>query len=238
MSSGGKESKYLQYLPVIYQGKADGTAASFLGRFLKAFEKILSGIPDDETAKPPAGGIEEIKGIEEVLDCIHDKFDPAKTPSEFLSWLAGWVALVLKEGEGWDEKKKRNHIAQIIPLYRKRGTREGLEEYIRIYVGEQIKVTINEFLLPLQVGVASTVGVDTTIGSGRPYYFHVYMDMPTPDPRLLERKRQAIIDIINQEKPAHTYYGLTIHVPTMQIGVHSTVGADTLLGGEKDSSAF
>jgi len=228
MNNGEKESKYLQYLPIIYQGNAGNTSAGFLGRFLKAFEKVLSGISDEAP--------ESARGIEQILDGIHDYFDPANTPSEFLSWLAGWVALILREGEGWDEKKKRNHIAQIIPLYRKRGTREGLEEYIRIYV-EDVTVSITEFLEPLQVGVTSKVGDNIMIGSGRPYYFHVKMVLPEPDHTMLEKKKQAIIDIINQEKPAHTYYDLTISVPTMQIEKYSTVGVDTLLGGEKLSPA-
>ena len=36
--------------------------------------------------------------------------------------------------------------------------------------------------------------------------------------------------LIELEKPAHTDYELDWIYPTMQIGVHSTVGVDTLLG--------
>jgi len=69
------------------------------------------------------------------------------------------------------------------------------------------------------------------VGEGRPYYFQVHMVLPVPDFDLLVKKRQALIEIIDREKPAHTYYGLTIEVPTMQVGKHSIVGSDTLLGG-------
>ncbi len=306
------ESNYLRYLPSIYQTEKDENDSTFLGRFLKAFEKVLSGIddgvtieylfswdeipgddnqklidflnldfgiewvktaeiekiesgkikvsdennnlllelntekteviltidgvsPDELIVKTENGNLniynKPIKGIEEILDTIHDYFDPVETPLEFLNWLAGWVALTLIEGEGWNEEKKRNLIAGIVPLYKKRGTKEGLEEYIKIYVGEDVEVRINEFLQPFQVGITSTVGMDTMIGEGRPYYFHVHMKLPAPNRDLLARKKRAIHDIINKEKPAHTYYGLTIKVPTMQIGVNSTIGADTLLGG-------
>ncbi len=222
MSNKEDRSKFLQYLPEIYQTEDD----PFLGNFLKAFENILSyySLP----------GVVKRKGIEEVLDQIHDYFDPGETPPEFLSWLAGWMALTLKEEKDWNannSRKKRDLIARIIPLYQKRGTLEGMKEYIRIYVGEDVKISIYEFLDPFQVGVASTVGVNSLIGDGRPYYFQVYMELPIPDPVLLDKKRRAIIDIINQEKPAHTYYMLIIQVPTMQIAYHSTVGVDTLLGG-------
>lgn len=306
------ESNYLRYLPSIYQTEKDENGSTFLGRFLKAFEKVLSGIddgvtieylfswdeipgddnqrlidflnldfgiewvktaeiekiesgkikvsdennyillelngekteviltiegvsPDELIVKTENGNLniynKPLKGIEEKLDTIHDYFDPMETPLEFLNWLAGWVALTLIEGEGWNEEKKRNLIAGIVPLYKKRGTKEGLEEYIKIYVGEEVEVRINEFLQPFQVGITSTVGMDTMIGEGRPYYFHVHMNLPAPNRDLLARKKRAIHDIINKEKPAHTYYGLTIKVPTMQIGVNSTIGADTLLGG-------
>jgi len=228
------ESKYLQYLPGIFQAGKEDEKYVYLGNFLKAFEKILSGRNDDGN----------LKGIEEILDNIQIYFDPYKTPLDFLPWLSGWMALTLKEEEEWnayDSRKKRDLIARIIPLYQKRGTLEGLERYIRIYVGEDVKISINEFLEPFCVGVTSTVGMNTVVGEGRPYYFQVYMELSAPNRVLLEKKRRAIIDIIDLEKPAHTYYMLLIRVPTMQIGYfnpvtgeregHSTIGVDTMLGG-------
>ncbi len=329
--SNRKNRKYLRYLPDIYQVEEDG----FLGRFLKAFENILSeyslfrveiknpaglaskllnetnplslfivdrfspenrrlldefksaSLPSDALQKALTeefknlllGGsiyetnrfqniklsarttellkqnpvdddlirlnmqlleeafpyeITKRKGIEEILDQIHIYFDPLNTPLEFLPWLAGWMALVLKEEDEWNENnsaKKRDLIAKIIPLYQKRGTLDGLRKFIRIYLGEDVMISIMEFLEPFQVGVTSTVGMNTVIGEGRPYYFQVYMELPTPNREIMEKKKRAIRDIINQEKPAHTYYYLIIVAPTMQIGVHSRVGVDTLLGG-------
>jgi phage tail-like protein len=180
------------------------------------------------------GEIGKRKGIEEILDCIQDYFDPAETPVEFLPWLAGWMALILKEEKDWNAgnaRKKRDLIAKIIPLYQKRGTLDGLKEYIKIYVGEDVRISIFEFLDPFRVGVTSTVGMNTAVGEGCPYYFQVFMELPMLDRVMLEKKKKAIIDIIDQEKPAHTYYVLVIRAPTMQISYHSTVGVDTLLGG-------
>ncbi|GFO97060.1 phage tail protein [groundwater metagenome] len=221
MSNEEKESKYLQYLPSIYQrGKEDPSA--FLGRFLKALEKMLSGRDDGVKVDD-----ESIKGIEEILDSIHYYFDPFNTPSEFLPWLAGWVALTLKEGKDWDEGKKRELVAQIVPLYKKRGTKEGLEEYLKIYVGKGVRI-IDE-LGPFQVGISSKVGIDTVIGELQPYFFIVDVTLPVPDPKAMSEKKKAIEDIIEIEKPAHTYYKTNITVPTMRIGYFSTIGFDTLL---------
>ncbi|HEX3044013.1 MAG TPA: phage tail protein [Bacillota bacterium] len=224
-------SKYLRLLPGIFQyhdrNSHSGTA-DFLGRFLLAFEKILSGIDDDRKVDG-----QPLPGIEQVLDVIYEYFDPLETPAEFLTWLAGWVGLTLQEGEGWDEGKKRRLIAQIVPLYKKRGTLEGLKEYLQLYFneGEGVSVSISEFLKPLQIGTTSTIGLDTVVGEGRPYYFQVYMQLPISDRAILEKKIRAIMEIINQEKPAHTYCLLIVNVPMMQVAVHSMIGYDTLLGG-------
>lgn len=225
MSKARRNAGYIDHLPAVFQAETTDTAPAFLERFLYGFEKVLSGIPDD------TGGPE---GINEQLDRVHDYFDPYRTPTEFLPWLAGWVGVVLKEGGEWDEERKRRLIAQVVPLYKKRGTREGLEEYLKVYVGEKIKISINEFTDPFRVGFrsGSTVGSSTIVGEGRPYYFNVHMVLPAPNRTMLEKKKRAIVEIIDQEKPAHTYFTLTTEMPTMRIGTQSTVGSDTLLGGE------
>lgn len=208
MSNEEKESKYLQYLPSLYRAEPEPT---FLGRFLKAFEEIFSG-------------------LEGKLDNIPDYFDPEEIGYDHLQWLAGWLALTLREEEDWDEKKKRNLISRIVPLYKRRGTREGLEEYISIFVGEDEPISINELLNPTQVGV-SKVGVDTMVGEGPLHYFQINLELPVPNWELLQKKRQAIKDIVDLEKPAYTEYDLIIRVPTMQIEKFSTIGENTLLGG-------
>lgn len=221
------DAKYLKYLPLIYQpGNSDNGKDFFLGRFLKAFEKILSGRDPDLKINGY-----KLPGIEEILDSIHGYFDPYETPVEFLPWLASWVALTLGEGDEWDEAKKRRLIAQIVPLYKKRGTVEGLKEYLEAYFneGEGVSVSISEFLKPLRVGTMSTIGLNTVVGEGRPYYFQVYVKLPINDRVMLEKKVQMIMDIIKREKPAHTYCMLIVKVPSMKIA--AMIGEDTLLGG-------
>lgn len=245
MSNAEKEQEYLSYLPAIFQMDSQEGTAGFLERFLQPFKIFLSGNGDATT---PA-----VEGFEKILDQIHNYFDAERTPAMFLPWLASWLALTLKEDKEWygdsdfiEKKaspdqvlpltsrgitKNRNLINQIVRLYRKRGTLDGILEYLKVYVGEDVQIAINEYLNPFQVGVTSTVGENSVIGDGRPYYFYIYMLLPVPDRNLLVKKRFALHEIIDKEKPAHTYYGLTIEVPTMQVGVYSTVGVDTMLGG-------
>jgi phage tail-like protein len=221
MSNEEKESKYVQYLPSIYQMSKDDPSSAFLGTFMKAFEKVLSGIDDGVSIDD-----DPVKGIGEVLDNFYNYFDPQETPRDFLNWLASWVALTLKEGETWSDEQKRQLISRIVPLYQKRGTREGLEEYLKIYVGDG--VSILDELGPLRVGVSSRIGADTVIGALPPYFFIVNVTFPAPNPKLMGEKIRAIKEIIDIEKPAHTFYVVNTNITTLKVG-YSRVELDTLL---------
>ena len=137
-----------------------------------------------------------------------------RAPSEFLNWLSGWVALTLRED--WDEEAKRRLISRIVPIYRKRGTKAGLREILEVYTRED--VTIHEAEHPA-------------------HFFQVEMTLSEQNKTALRRKEKIAKAIIDQEKPAHTFYALKILIPTMQIinepededsGIR--VGKNTLLG--------
>lgn len=149
---------------------------------------------------------------------------------DFLIWMASWMALVLKED--WSIEKKREVIAKMIPIYKIRGTKKGLEEYLKIYLRIYVseKIEIREYLEPFQIGETSTIGKDTVVGDGIPNYFEVEVYLPPDD--LFQINKRAIIDVIDSEKPAHTNYTLIINIPTIQVGFQSTIGVDTLLGGQ------
>jgi phage tail-like protein len=219
-------SSYLQHLPAIFHETAAEEAQAdlphFLGRFLLAFEKLLSGLGDPQHP-----------GVEERLDRIHQLFDPQTTPEDFLPWLAGWVALSLRDD--WQTEAKRRFIGYAVALYRLRGTRQGLKLALATYSGfAPDSIDITERHDPLVVGVHSTVGVDTIIGGAPPYSFWVTMNVPAnwrPAPGESATRQQAIVRaIIDQEKPAHTVYNLRFNSPTIIVGVRSTVGVDTILG--------
>jgi phage tail-like protein len=205
MATNDPVSRYLEHLPAIFQ------ADPFLGRFLLAFERILSGL--DSTQEPPA--------LEQILDRIHTYFQPGgagedatqRAPAEFLPWLAGWVATSLRDD--WDEETRRRFIRRIPALYRMRGTPKGLAEMLRIYLGSETDIEIHE-------------DEDT------PHYFRVTFSLAERNPALLARKFRIAQAIIEQEKPAHTYYGLAIRYPQMQIVTSGedrlTVGKNTVLG--------
>jgi hypothetical protein len=234
-----RASRLLQMLPAVFQEDRSPGLPNFLGRFLLGFEQLLLGL---DAAGPQC--LAEL-GLEQTIDRLYRYFDPGAAPEgkpdadggtslsddtgappDFLNWLAGWVALTLRED--WDEQRQRRLIAQAVPLYRLRGTRSGVEKMLLLYT-DPFDAKVYE-LPPFQIGLHSTVGIDTVIDGGAPFFFRVQINLPQVDlqqARLQDATARAIIDL---QKPAHTYYVLTVQTPTFQIGVHSTVGLDTLVG--------
>lgn len=234
-----QSSRLFDYLPAIYQSDLSDP---FLDRLLLAFEEVLLG---DRVSNSASTTQAESKGLEEKIALLATYFDPQTTPDEFISWLAGWVALSLRDD--WGVDAQRRFISNVVSLYQKRGTKAGLIEMLKTYTGmgrgtdKEVAVEVNELLLPFKIGTivnndAFRVGIDTAIGGGPPHYFIVKMfvnayDSATKTVKDQQQVKEQIAHaIIKQEKPAHTDYKLITVLPTMQIGTHSTVGVDTLLG--------
>ncbi len=232
MSSKARRSpsQLLDYLPLIHH------TDPFLGQFLLAFEKILLGLKDDDDIEfPPLS--KDIKfqpqGLETTIAEIATLFDPQKTPEDFLSWLAGWTALILRADLALEAVQRklvqREFLANIVQRYRFRGTKENLIQLLKIFtLGEPIiqEPVVSAF----QVGVSSTVGRNTYVGGGPAHFFEITIALARASPKEQAREEAIARSIIELEKPAHTYYKLNIEFPSMQIGKYSTVGINTLLG--------
>jgi len=100
------QSRYLQHLPPIFGEQP------FLGRFLLAFEEILTP-------------------VEQIVDNFHLYLDPDMAPDFFLEQLAAWLGLSLDER--WSPEKRRTVVSEAADLYRRRGTRWGLRRHLEIY---------------------------------------------------------------------------------------------------------
>lgn len=232
-------SRYLDDLPAIYRQEDQGDLPDFLGRFLLAFEHVLTGV-----GKPCKPGLEEIlDGIavgpdddpKVLLAGAHRYFTPGpfkavleRAPAEFLEWLSGWVALTLRED--WKEEERRRMLAEIVPSYRQRGTPAGLKKALSAFTGAYSSAIaiLEQPENPFQIGVTSTVGKDVVLTGGRPHHFVVRTLVPGSED--VGRKRAALRAIIELEKPAHTSYDLFIQIPTLQVGKTSSIGVNTSLG--------
>ncbi len=184
------KSSWLRHLPALYDGD------EFMGRFLMLFESFWA----------------PIEAQIDVLPCF---FDPLLTPPEFLPWLAGWLDLAF-EGS-WPEEKRRALLRSAARLYRRRGTRDALIEYLRIYTGHEAAIT--EYRARnFGMGAGARLGPGLALGRGNvPSTFVVAMQLP-PIPaaddeervRLEAGREQQIRAIIEAEKPAHTQYTLKL----------------------------
>ncbi len=224
MSDSIEKKRSIDFLPSVFKTATREADNPFFEKYLKIFEKILRGIDD---------GIKidgkEIEGISDILDTVSEWFYPysesaLEMPPDFLDWLSTWVGLALKED--WSASKKKEVIANIIPIYRLRGTRVGLNELLKIYIGEG--VVVYDSYAPFQVGVNSVVGIGTTLGA--PNYFMV--EATLPDLVGMEQRKKNIEAIIEREKPAHAEYEIRwTGVPALQVEVKSRVEINTFVWG-------
>ncbi|MBX5484119.1 MAG: hypothetical protein IRZ16_20020 [Myxococcaceae bacterium] len=204
--------------PVLATGR-DGTPNEReTRRHLRTFNQYLNVVPQEVAAKEN-GGWEA-----EVLAFL----------SGFLDWMAGWLAFVT--GAGWSVDRQRSVLAGLMPLYRQRGTRAGLEGMLRLFFGDLVQVVDLVEAPALRLGENTWltdryVEGGPVLGGVRPFAFAVDICVPTydfesPDMIALSDAVRALVDA---EKPLHARYVLRHRTVTIAVGVHSTVAVDTLI---------
>lgn len=211
------------FLPSIYQ-REDDLSGGFLREMLWIFRH-------------------QWEPVEEILHRLPSYFDPWETPRTFLPWLASLLALTLDEE--WPEEKKRRLIAMVVALYQLRGTLRGLKLYLEIFTDTWPEIYENEWPFNgFQVGVSSTIGVDSIIiGYIDPAHaFTVKLPLPVEEtkPEMIRK----IHRIVAAERPAHTNYYMIFtekeleDVEFMQVGMQSMIGVDSWIGETGEESEW
>jgi phage tail-like protein len=187
-----RQSRYLEYLPGFFRDGKDisptlkdtGASPVSVGDFLLIFEDIL-------------------QPIENSIDNLPLYFDPLLTPEPLLSWLSCWLGLVL---DGALPIERRRRLVKLAAeLYRWRGTRRGLSEYLKIYTGSTPE--IKEHVAGMRLDRNTRLGVNSQLGgSGQGFHFSVAI----PAGPGSEVNINAVKDIIEAQKPAHITYSLQI----------------------------
>jgi phage tail-like protein len=191
-------SQYLDHLPAIFREDP------FIGRFLLAFEAVFTGV-------------DGVEGLEEIIGRVAEHLDPRTAPVDFLPWLASWVGLSLRAD--WDADTQRGFIAEIVPLYRLRGTLAGLKRMLEIY------------LRPLRDDVTRDDVVIFDDFAEPAHFFQVQLTLADAKPSRLRATQEIATAIIDQEKPAHTFYALKVVIPTMRLVSERLKAAE---GGEPE----
>jgi len=228
--------KMLNYLPSIFHDD------KFLAAYLSAFERILIG---SEETHP--------RSLESIIDGIARYFNPHDAPEEFLPWLSGWMAFGLRAD--LSVKLQREFLAQVISLYKMRGTPESLRRLIRTFTGAEPTILEGDDL-------AAKDNADWDVAEGyqkwnddKPEHaFGVLLsfvtegqsDKTAPE---IQRKIEIAYALIDLEKPAHTIFYLVPVFPSMKLpsfsskgrtdgktdkNARSRIGYETLLGSRRE----
>ncbi len=177
------QSSYLEHLPALYQDD------EFMGQFLLIFESIM-------------------KPIENTVDNLPWYLDPLLIPASLLPWLSSWVALSLDQN--WPLERRRLLLRSATELYRWRGTKRGLAEYLRIYTGSVPE--ISEYIPGMKLDQETILGTNTRLGSsGAGHHITVTLELEG-DSGINSDTVRAIIEA---QKPAHTAYTLEIRNLTL-----------------------
>lgn len=226
---------YLGYLPAVY--REDTHSSEFLERFLAVFQTMQ-------------------ESIEEEFDNVPTLLDPAAAPSQFIPWLSTWLGAVYDET--WEEKPWRTFLLRAVELYKKKGTKKGLEDILEIYIGEKpciiekVHVTTGlrgtpqtnpgrnesgENLLLFPPPANTKTEIITTGGETREVFLadilygeSTYSFSVLIRPGALAGKSLTVIRrIIENWKPAHTCYCLAILQPWFYLDMHTYLGINTVL---------
>jgi phage tail-like protein len=203
MSDNSEEVRLSCYLPYEFSKKnEDGTETDAL-RFLNAFEKILFGKTSGNSVNVPE--LDMIDGLEEIIAKQSKLFYPESNKdyrNDFLPWLSQWVALTLRSD--FSEEKKKDFIAKIVPLYKRRGTRDNMKQLLEMFTGKEVGISDME---------------------EEPYYFKVYLNLnsvkESDSAADFDRAIQQANSVIELAKPAHTRYQLIPQLDTFRIGPYN-----------------
>jgi phage tail-like protein len=178
---------YVKWLPSIYQ-RADINGRNFYRDFLWIVQHLFGS-------------------VEEILDVIHQYFDPYEAPEKFLPWLASWSAMVLEED--WPIEKKRRLIHKAIELYRIRGTVKGLKLFISLFTGHEPDIKENQWpFRGWRIGATSEIGTDSVVLPPVNLAHTFIVEMPVSYKDVSPESVIRIHEIIQMEKPANTQYYL------------------------------
>ena len=229
---------YLQYLPAVYQ--ENESSRQFLERFLSIFQT-------------------EFDSLDYRIDRVWQLFNPGSIPAKYLNWLASWLGLAVDPA--WPESKLRSMLKNAYQAQCTRGTVTGLVQAIQDYTGIQAVIiehfklrrlpilsagrSLNDgltlwsknFYKRLQVGTNSRIGDFQLVSDPAPDVEPLDQDASQftvlflADPYGTGDTEQQISQVVEREKPVHTQAAICPMFPRFRIGVQSTVGTDSVVGG-------
>lgn len=157
--------------------------------------EMLPGLfQDDEFAQRFTAALDTVLApVLCTLDCFPSYLDPRLAPADFANWLATWVGVAVDEN--WSLRRQRDVIVAAVELYSWRGTRRGIAELVKLYVGVEPTVSDSG-----EVATSPTPGIPMP-GTEQPW---VRVCLRVSDPGSVDAKRVAAI--VASVKPAHVHH--------------------------------
>lgn len=196
------KQSWIGYLPEVYE-KEDKD--SFLERYLGIFQTIYEDFN------------EEIRQVPQKLDI-------ESAQGEYLIWLAEWLGI--GESYIWSEKQLRRLLKNGVSLYKRRGTRQGMIDFITLYTGEPPFIVENHELLCFKENRAYVEKLQRLYGSN-PYSFTVLVREEALH-SLWQQK--TLMKIIEDVKPVQMDLKLVMIKPYIFVDQFSYIGINSVLG--------
>ncbi len=234
--------------PRVRSLRAEHPAHDLLGRL----PRILSREPEAERflgrfLAPLAGLVGDLDARARLR---HALLDPGSTPEESLPWLAGFLGLALDER--WPAAVRRQLIAELIELFRFRGTIRGLSRFLAIVTGVA-PIVIERYRMRggATVGEPVARGSRSILGAGMRVGGQVGTGGETPlGPEAIEDAfethahrftvmlpallSQQTLDlaayVLEEHRPAHTLFDLCTVAAGSRVGRGLHVGLSSAIG--------
>lgn len=196
---------FLRYLPEIYQRE---DRKQFFERFLAVFQVTYEEMN------------ERIYQMPKLLDAYG-------TDRQFLEWLTGWIGIA--DTYMWNEKQLRSLLKNALSLYKLRGTRKAVREYVKLYTGGYEPLIVEDF--ELKEGDSRYHAWNLFQEDAYRFYVLVQEEyVPTT------KEYQALVKVIEQVKPANMELELIVLKPYIFMDGHSYLGVNSVLGEYRDFS--
>jgi len=215
---------YLDLMPRVYRREPEG--ARFLEHFLALFEYVFTR-------------------VEDRYELFSRQLNPDAAPAGMIDWLGSLIDLCFDPS--WSLARRRALVAAAMDLYRRRGTKEGIERYVEIYTGTR-PVVVEGFLeRPTRPSFLGRRGIvlgcttrldpgdarrlpDETLVDRYAHRFLVYVPL---DDECDEAVVLGVVDrIVTQNKPAHTVHRIVPVRAGTPVGM-ARVGLDLVLAGRE-----
>jgi phage tail-like protein len=174
--------------PLMYQLPAVYLGQDFLQRFLEALDEVLAPVLL-------------------TLDNLAAHLDPRTAPEDFLSWVATWTAAdtgigqAAGAGDGRSAEQRRAAVTEAMDRHRKRGTRGGLADAVRLGFGAEPEIEETGGTSWSMTPRSPLPGA----ADGRPRVT-VRVRVAAPDAAGVERLRR----LVGEEVPAHVGYDVEL----------------------------